>query len=694
MVNAATSNVAKECEKSEPAQQRGTTATTHTLLTTKDFDAAIHRIGAAKDFNPFLVAVPDSRLVRAIYGIGPGEQTLECNGLEDNVIALSGDWDDGIHPQPLKFTEAPFVPSAAQLPTDDEYENKVTNNLPGDLTKKLFQGSALKEAHHTFDILRAVPIPAYLIYDAFDVDIPAETIYTRVMASEHKDEAPFLEIRRFLKATSTKQKAGTADVAETQAFLANSTTTLRKWGRDRLREMLPNQAPPVMVLQNGAPAPGAAQGIAGQGVGAAVGVQAGAQDQQNTILATALQLLQSHSARMEHLEKSIREEKKDEANTDAKKFGLSKSDVKMMLGLCGLQAQATEDLPEYLTQMAEANISTESKARVVRALLQDKHSLLYPEAKIPMLPGTISMIVKKAWSGDSGAASADSATKGLTIFTMGKVSATTIVKAVEFEDALREATSTTPSEVAKSKKLHPHVPCSYLGLLQTIRTFCNLLHKLFTPTCPLLRELKKLIIYMVEYDDHEQCIFNAHYNTVILWIVFKQTRSFTEGHLQKPETALPEWITLLNTVSAKLPVQHVGVPHELFPQLPPARMQTDDRLPPDDKKRKAKQDGTKEDRANPATHKAAINQKIKSTITPLFREDPKLSISKLARAARTTIRQLTKDRDFCLHLAFKGQCDYVGCDKVHQPLDNDMADHVIDLCQPVIANPTLLDKCK
>ena len=161
------------------------------------------------------------------------------------------------------------------------------------------------------------------------------------------------------------------------------------------------------------------------------------------------------------------------------------------------------------------------------------------------------MIVKKAWSGDSGAASTDSATKGLTIFTMGKVSATTIVKAVEFEDALREATSTTPSEVAKSKKLHPHVPCSYLGLLQTIRTFCNLLHKLFTPTCPLLRELKKLIIYMVEYDDHEQCIFNAHYNTVILWIVFKQTRSFTEGHLQKPETALPEWITLLNTSKCK-----------------------------------------------------------------------------------------------------------------------------------------------
>ena len=207
------------------------------------------------------------------------------------------------------------------------------------------------------------------------------------MASEHKDEAPFLEIRRFLKATSTKQKAGTADVAETQAFLANSTTTLRKWGRDRLREMLPNQAPPVMVLQNGAPAPGAAQGIAVQGVGAAVGVQAGAQAQQNTILATALQLLQSHSARMEQLEKSVREDKKDEATTEAKKFGLSKSDVKMMLGLCGLQAQATEDLPEYLTQMAEANISTESKARVVRALLSGQTLTPVPRSKNPNATG-------------------------------------------------------------------------------------------------------------------------------------------------------------------------------------------------------------------------------------------------------------------------------------------------------------------
>ena len=407
---------------------------------------------------------------------------------------------------------------------------------------------------------------------------------------------------------------------------------------------------------------------------------------QAALLQATLQLLQQQAQRLTALEHPG-EEKKDEPGE--KKLGMSKSDVAIMLIMCGLPPSQVEDLPDYLSTLAEQHSTSEGKARVIRALLQDKTSLIYPEAKIPLLPGTVSMIAKKGWSGDSGATSADSATKGLTIFTMGRVSATTIVKAIEFEETLHEATSTTQAEVAKSKKIQPHIPSSYLGLLHVLRTFCNLLNKLFTPTCPLLRELKTLLGYLVDYEEVEQLTFNSATNTVVLWIIFRQTRHFTEGQLTSPNTALPKWLTLLNNISAKLPIHHVGVPPALFPTLPPLPP-----LPDEKKKRKAEHDLTEPPHKQTPTMQDIIHPKIKTSLTPILTTFPKVTMTHFARCANVTTAQLVNHTNTCLAMALKGKCSYKGCQRDHAKISDSLAEHIINICQPIITNPNSLDTSK
>ena len=185
-------------------------------------------------------------------------------------------------------------------------------------------------------------------------------------------------------------------------------------------------------------------------------------------------------------------------------------------------------LPDWIALVATKNMSTDGKRAIVQKVLQE--NLRYPENPIPLHLALVKMLITKEFTGDDNSLTAGGAMKGLSPYTVVFMSAEDIEEARNFHEALDEATSATVAEVRKKHSCTARAPSSFQDLLETLKTYGNLLQAAFKPRCPLLlRLLSDVINPLLKLTPVARQVMKKTALAAILWVVYKESALFALG---------------------------------------------------------------------------------------------------------------------------------------------------------------------
>ena len=198
--------------------------------------------------------------------------------------------------------------------------------------------------------------------------------------------------------------------------------------------------------------------------------------------------------------------------------------------MCGLKAGQEDRLPQWITNAAMSNLSKDGKRTAVRAaLLADPK---YDEHPIPITPQLLKMILDKEFTGDDDNTTAGGAMKGLSIYLMESMTAEEIEEATEYAQALEESRSATVAEIRKRTTRKAQAPADFSGLLDSQKTYANLLLALFGCKCPFLQELvRDMIMPLQKFIPHAKALMRRTTLSAIMWATFKQGCSFVLGDM-------------------------------------------------------------------------------------------------------------------------------------------------------------------
>jgi len=216
------------------------------------------------------------------------------------------------------------------------------------------------------------------------------------------------------------------------------------------------------------------------------------------------------------------------ADTDTamyKKYGLCSMDMDRMLIMCGLKAGQEDRLPQWIKTVAMTNLSKDGKRTAVRAaLLADPK---YDEHPIPITPQLLKMIMDKEFTGDDNNTMAGGSMKGLSIYIMESMTPEEIEEAAEYAQALEEPRSATVGEIRKRNARKAQAPAAFSSLLDSLKTYANLLLALFGRKCPFLQELvRDMIMPLQKFLQHAKTLMLSTTLAAIMWAAFKQGCSF------------------------------------------------------------------------------------------------------------------------------------------------------------------------
>eukprot|EP00957_Ditylum_brightwellii_P004384 332164-Ditylum_brightwellii.AAC.1 len=159
-------------------------------------DPNLSKLNADNHALTALMCLPNSGLIKVMYGIGYG-----CSGvgvtkeIDGKLLALPGEGGDEFGlPQPLVLPASIVTVKDSISPQDAVFAEKEV----ADDTWPMFQASQI--AYHTVSLLKVAPIPAFLVYDGLERDIPATTILKRALNSAEADSPVLQHCANFLHA--------------------------------------------------------------------------------------------------------------------------------------------------------------------------------------------------------------------------------------------------------------------------------------------------------------------------------------------------------------------------------------------------------------------------------------------------------------------------------------------------------------
>ena len=86
-------------------------------------------------------------------------------------------------------------------------------------------------------------------------------------------------------------------------------------------------------------------------------------------------------------------------------------------------------------------------------------------------------------------------------------------------------------------------------LIKLLKTFANVLDKLFTAGCPLLIRLKKdAIVPLVQLNPVAKLVFSKETIAAIAWAVYHQAMFFAQGDMTGNNPLTAEWVQMTNAV--------------------------------------------------------------------------------------------------------------------------------------------------
>ena len=278
-------------------------------------------------------------------------------------------------------------------------------------------------------------------------------------------------------------------------------------------------------------------------------------------------------------------------------------------------------------------------------------------------------------------------------------------EAADYAQALEESRAATVAEIRKKNTRKAQAPSDFTDLLDVAKTYANLLLVLYGRRCPMLQEtVRDIIIPLQKFSQMARKLMAKTTLASILWAVFKQGCQFTLGQMEESGDRTAEWDTAVTMIRSKsdfalleVPLAIKGIADSVTTgagkrkeRESKAKTKTptiEDATPPHKKQRQERYDGR-----NLPVHKV-IQAKLTTALPDRFKMR--------ALTAACNIKELDhvfpEAPNLCLHVALCGWCPfYRNCNKKHDPsvITDAMAENVINLFEPFIKNPKILDAGK
>jgi hypothetical protein len=618
---------------------------------------------------PLLIKVPGTHMVRFITGLAPYVNDPFSNTtshLEGHFLAIMQDIDNVNEDAAIIRLPGNILRvSAVMTPTVDQFKAKLeTGEEPASGTT-WFQQNPVKD--NTADLAKVAPLPPYLAYDAFTDDLPAHILWERIeLENVEGMEEVFKYAQNFLMATHVSHNSTNANnlQVDSQYFMERPSIEAKQWGRLRTATIFPK----TMEKRTSKPAATASP--------------------PTTAINALTNILTKHTPT-----NTTSTTTADADDSTYKKFGMSGGDLARALQMCGLTEGQEEHLPQWFSDIAEKNLSTDGKRNVIKILF--KGSIPYEEHDIPTTPAIMDLIIKKSWIGDGDGTTATGVMKGLSPYLFTAITAEEVEHETNFAEAVRSSTSATVADLQKLKQKKATAPKSHQVLVATLKTFANALERLFTGRGPLYMVLRANIITpLTKLTTQAKSLINKTTLASIMWGCYKQSQHYAMGLMTGQNALVAEWqIMSQNIMGGAQDFNFLEVPIDISgtaskekdkskpnsPEKPPMNDDTQDKPNTPTKRRKIQ--------------KVQIHPAIKAKVTALLPD--KLNMKKLCNVCDIkTARMIFPNSDICVPTALTGQCPYYTCKNSHNPekITDVIAEAAISILDPFIRNPLSLNE--
>ena len=628
------------------------------------------------DLVTFLVAVPNSvRKVRLLYGLGTsiGLTGIHDNDLEGTILALSGEFEEGIaFPSVLQFPHSALTPISLNTPSFDEFDTERNN---GNNNAKWFKyGDLTTEAN----LPMIVPIPAIYISDGFDNDIDAADLFERLNAITEPKQVQLNRslhlLRTFLTAVVVNyNKKDPTILPPLKTFMTQPSALLNKWKKQRMQALFPSLTKPPQDLPSTTSTAQTTPIIPA-----------------NTTAWSPEAFLQAFaSLKTDNTTNTTTGDDTKDAPTK-ETLGMGTYAYHLLLDLCGLAPSNADEILPLWKQLAEKNLSKSDKTTFVRRSIENR--IKWSEAKILPINSILTMVVTRAWEGETTLSSLTSAAKGLTPFAVPCLTESEVTSQNDLADALDAASSTTVRDHS-SLKLIATAPASFDGLVKRIKRFGNLIFAVFGENSALFMQLEDMIIALDTYGEYARSTMSHQTIASILWITHLQARHYSAGAMKGKKALKAEFTTMMNAIMTKTPVMHMDTPPKLY------NNETND----NSHKRSAPSDHDIKDRSPPKKHQPnnnsdryelvernVMNPKMKIAMKPILSLQRIPNMGKICRAARANVGDLFPNhKDICIRAQVLGKC-FTSCTHKHIKLTDSDVETAIKILESVNANTSLV----
>ena len=236
-------------------------------------------------------------------------------------------------------------------------------------------------------------IVTFLVYDSFDQDLDAVTVYKQVQNLHNQQEPHVQAILHFLQGCMVKRYKTNKDpttYVHSSFSLANPHPTAREWALHKFQENFP-------ALQNPQTAPPSTQN----------------QQPNLQLIQTLLQALNPQAA----ISAMTTQAPGPTAPKYEELLRMCQEEIDLHLGLCGLQLGAEASLPHYLTRLAGKNVSNSIKDQIITSQICNNE--YYDGHRVPITSALLKIIKKRHYVAKYPDLILTTAQKGLTLISVG-----------------------------------------------------------------------------------------------------------------------------------------------------------------------------------------------------------------------------------------------------------------------------------
>lgn len=618
-----------------------------------------------------LICLPRSSKVKVVYCPGRGSSPIgEESPLENKHLFLTGDADQELgDPTPVVLNENVFQTQNVAVMTHEQFSTALTDKGPT-YRYPLIQRRSIATAN---SIMKAAPVPAYIVYDGFHRNLDAAEVYERLLTINTDDNDMFEHLKRFLRACLGAHNADDAKPWVSQDDLFQPLTTpAKRWAKQKFKSLFPTLTQTLPTLP-AAPAPNA------QSFGL------------TPALAEALTLALTQAPRTvtrpAPQNVGFFEEKKDEGDHTS---GMSEHEFGDLMLMCGNPADGDALLlPEWVTECAKKGSESYRLTTIMKHIMKNT---FYDDAEVPITRPLLKMILKRNWTGKDGNISRPSmanSSEGLSIFSMIDMDEDEVARINAADDAITKASLLTFADLQQLKNARKtKVPESADEFMLTLKRFANLLFALFSVDCPLFKCIKKVVDALKKYSRSARLAMSKTTKASIMWIVLLQSRQFSIGHME----VLAEFQLMHTSLTSKQgQVLHAEVPQELLEEPPVKRNRPNSEHPRDT----TVVPPTVKPTAKPNPN--CWHPKLKAALEGPMNaaKDPNLpGFQKILTFCKVdTDAVLGKGSNACSPNLFFGRCFHgTKCRKVHRVATDSEAEEILKLVQPFIKDPTSLKR--